>query len=396
MQLKPVTKIFSRGSSSVKPETNPPPNMPRSSQPRHPCGPAADSPDTKHRVTNPFRRKQRRGFLALLSLASFSVLFFARTACAAGELSAKETLDRLLEAFKDQDPDNTGYVNKDTFVTLLTQIGVKSLLDYPVNLEESYEDCDLCHNCFGLGDVDEDGNIFRCETCKGEGTSNGKGFNYVEELKILQRKLDENPSWDVSKLFDFFIKGELQCDMVPTWCHVVDEHKSNSESESSKNHDVPNAAMCSKLRNELKGLKEKLAEQCDYTRKMKSELEEATADLQKVKTEADKLKDIITDKFKINIPVEALAFLARADGDDETSKFEDVFACPITKELLKDPVTTVDGHTYERAAIKQWFDDGNRTSPLTGAQLLTTHLRPNHLLRSMIESLQGAGLLPKQ
>ena len=31
------------------------------------------------------------------------------------------------------------------------------------------------------------------------------------------------------------------------------------------------------------------------------------------------------------------------------------YLCPITGELMEDPVTTADGHAYERAAIAQWL-----------------------------------------
>ena len=35
--------------------------------------------------------------------------------------------------------------------------------------------------------------------------------------------------------------------------------------------------------------------------------------------------------------------------------------CPITCELMKDPVITADGTTFERCAIKEWFETGART-----------------------------------
>ena len=41
------------------------------------------------------------------------------------------------------------------------------------------------------------------------------------------------------------------------------------------------------------------------------------------------------------------------------------FICPITHELMKDPVFTCDGITYERNAVEKWLKNHN-TSPLTG------------------------------
>jgi hypothetical protein len=60
------------------------------------------------------------------------------------------------------------------------------------------------------------------------------------------------------------------------------------------------------------------------------------------------------------------------------------FLCPITTELMDDPVVAMDGHTYERKAIATWFQMHN-TSPLTRAVIPTT-LVPNVNLRGMIAS----------
>ena len=50
---------------------------------------------------------------------------------------------------------------------------------------------------------------------------------------------------------------------------------------------------------------------------------------------------------------------------------------------MSDPVMACDGHTYERAAIEKWFAK-KQISPKTGAEIGTTVLFPNHLLRSQI------------
>lgn len=59
------------------------------------------------------------------------------------------------------------------------------------------------------------------------------------------------------------------------------------------------------------------------------------------------------------------------------------FKCPITRELMKEPVVTHDGHTYERAAIEQWLASHN-TSPLTGQPLEHKNLVPNRALKKII------------
>jgi len=44
------------------------------------------------------------------------------------------------------------------------------------------------------------------------------------------------------------------------------------------------------------------------------------------------------------------------------------FLCPITYDLLSDPVIAADGNTYERVAIEKWVSK-TQTSPLSGEKL---------------------------
>lgn len=59
--------------------------------------------------------------------------------------------------------------------------------------------------------------------------------------------------------------------------------------------------------------------------------------------------------------------------------------CPITHSLLMDPVSTLDGTVYERAAIERWLSD-HGTSPLTGEALPSKVLIPQHALRALASS----------
>ena len=39
----------------------------------------------------------------------------------------------------------------------------------------------------------------------------------------------------------------------------------------------------------------------------------------------------------------------------EAMEVPDDYVCPITTEIMTEPVTTVDGFTYERTAITEWL-----------------------------------------
>merc|ERR1711964_844216 len=60
------------------------------------------------------------------------------------------------------------------------------------------------------------------------------------------------------------------------------------------------------------------------------------------------------------------------------------FLCPITQELMKDPVVAADGNSYERTAIEEWFKS-SETSPMTNNKLPHKNLVPNTTLRKLIE-----------
>lgn len=60
------------------------------------------------------------------------------------------------------------------------------------------------------------------------------------------------------------------------------------------------------------------------------------------------------------------------------------FFCPITHELMVDPVIDPDGNSYERHAIQDWLRH-NGTSPITRTPLSAADLRPNRALKTAID-----------
>lgn len=61
--------------------------------------------------------------------------------------------------------------------------------------------------------------------------------------------------------------------------------------------------------------------------------------------------------------------------------------CPISQQVMEDPVVCADGHSYERTCIQEWFARGHRTSPKTNHPLPNMTLIPNISLRNTIEEL---------
>lgn len=68
----------------------------------------------------------------------------------------------------------------------------------------------------------------------------------------------------------------------------------------------------------------------------------------------------------------------------------DAFVCPLTKQVMRDPVTLENGQTYEREAIEKWFKECRESGrklvcPLTLRELKSTEMNPSMALRNTIE-----------
>ncbi len=61
------------------------------------------------------------------------------------------------------------------------------------------------------------------------------------------------------------------------------------------------------------------------------------------------------------------------------------FRCPISLDLMRDPVTAPTGITYDREGIEAWLDTGRAVCPVTHAPLWLEDLVPNHAIRHVIQ-----------
>ncbi|KAJ7525649.1 hypothetical protein O6H91_17G060700 [Diphasiastrum complanatum] len=63
-----------------------------------------------------------------------------------------------------------------------------------------------------------------------------------------------------------------------------------------------------------------------------------------------------------------------------------LFLCPISLDIMKDPVTVCTGQTYDRASIEKWLHEGHRTCPITMLPLHDLSLIPNVTVHRLIQS----------
>ena len=61
---------------------------------------------------------------------------------------------------------------------------------------------------------------------------------------------------------------------------------------------------------------------------------------------------------------------------------DEYLQCPISHEIMTDPVVASDGHTYERNNIKEWLRR-DRVSPITNLPM-DDWLTPNYAIKSII------------
>ncbi len=73
---------------------------------------------------------------------------------------------------------------------------------------------------------------------------------------------------------------------------------------------------------------------------------------------------------------------------DEIGDRIDELVCPITLEVMSDPVVAADGRTYERTAIEDWLSSHD-TSPLTNLPLEHKGLRTNDALLAMLSKFHA-------
>jgi len=86
-------------------------------------------------------------------------------------------------------------------------------------------------------------------------------------------------------------------------------------------------------------------------------------------------------------PRAATTFLPSAPPLQEIDEeYPAMFLCPITHDIMTEPVIASDGQTYEKDTIQHWIHTGRNVSPMTNQPLANNQLVPNYNLKSAIAS----------
>ena len=99
------------------------------------------------------------------------------------------------------------------------------------------------------------------------------------------------------------------------------------------------------------------------------------------------------------VEVEATTTTSEEEKEEEEKRSNEEppaeLVCPISHEVMRDPVVAEDGHSYERSEIETWFAAGHGTSPRTRQRMTELRLVPNLALRAQVDEYRSRmGLAP--
>uniref|UniRef100_A0ACD5Z5N4 Uncharacterized protein n=1 Tax=Avena sativa TaxID=4498 RepID=A0ACD5Z5N4_AVESA len=84
---------------------------------------------------------------------------------------------------------------------------------------------------------------------------------------------------------------------------------------------------------------------------------------------------VAIDKLRHEMPKEVVSEGCHIPG---------YLVCPLSGELMVDPVTVATGKTFERCFLKIWFEKNGHICPLTG-ELISGTILPNERVRGYLQ-----------
>ena len=105
----------------------------------------------------------------------------------------------------------------------------------------------------------------------------------------------------------------------------------------------------------------------------------------------ERIRWILTRCVRLSLESWACATSTVMEDEERDGQAPDAFRCSITLEVMADPVIAIDGHSYDRESITEWFRLRQPpTSPKTGEVLTSTKLITNHNIRQLIQEWREA------
>ncbi|CAA0823958.1 U-box domain-containing protein 2 [Striga hermonthica] len=110
------------------------------------------------------------------------------------------------------------------------------------------------------------------------------------------------------------------------------------------------------------------------------EKENKKAQQTETKQDLDRISQILTLMSHLRDHAVKLDIFKAPNGISVPSYFR----CPLSLQLMSDPVIIASGQTYERASVQKWLDHGLETCPQTGHRLSHQNLTPNYTVKALI------------
>ncbi|ONK55632.1 uncharacterized protein A4U43_UnF720 [Asparagus officinalis] len=110
------------------------------------------------------------------------------------------------------------------------------------------------------------------------------------------------------------------------------------------------------------------------------EKERMKAELEENRAAVDHISDIIALITHIRYYMSRFEQFGFINGVPVPSYFR----CPLSLEIMQDPVIVASGQTYERSFIQKWLDNGLKTCPKTSQIFAHTILTPNFTVKALI------------
>ncbi|CAK8543603.1 unnamed protein product [Lathyrus sativus] len=110
------------------------------------------------------------------------------------------------------------------------------------------------------------------------------------------------------------------------------------------------------------------------------EKERLNAEVNKTKVELDEINQIAN----LVCSLRDYAMKTKCPGVKSDVSVPSYFRCPLSLELMLDPVIVASGQTYQRQSIQTWLDSGLNVCPKTHQRLNHAILIPNYTVKAMI------------